>query len=179
MNELWFDGLFRGTKAARKAGWMCFGWLILKKGNQLARGYGVVARGMNATANIAEYFGLIDGLEALVDIGIDYEPVRVIGDSKVVIDQMKGRSRISTQRVLPLHHKARRLSQLLHVTEWKWKTRGHNKAADQLTRLALREFKADPAIESQAWSTVLADHTQKRDPFHVIGGMMVYQDGVV
>jgi ribonuclease HI len=86
-------------------------WVVdFRKGEQVARGYGIVARGMNATSNIAEYLGLVDGLEALVDIGVDYEPVRIIGDSKVVIEQMMGRSRISTQRVKPLHHKACRLA---------------------------------------------------------------------
>jgi ribonuclease HI len=179
MYELWFDGLFRGTKAAQKAGLMCFGWVIFKNGKQIASGYGIVARGMNATSNVAEYLGLIDGLEAMVDIGIDYEPVRVIGDSKVVIDQMRGRSRISTERVLPLHHKACRLANLLYVTEWKWKPRRHNKAADQLTRLALREFRADPTIESQAWTTVMVDHTQKRDQFHILGGLMIYHGRMI
>jgi ribonuclease HI len=175
MYELWFDGLFRGTKAARKAGLMCFGWLIFRDERQIAKGYGIVARGMNATSNIAEYLGLIDGLETLIDISVNYEPVRVIGDSKVVIDQMKGISRISAQRVLPLHHKACRLAQLLHVTEWKWLPRRHNKAADRLTRLALREFRSDPLGVQQAWKTVLNDHAKKRDSFHILGGMMVYQ----
>jgi ribonuclease HI len=175
MYELWFDGLFRGTRAARKAGLMCFGWVIFKKNIQIAKGYGTVARGMNATSNIAEYLGLIDGLEALVDIGIDEEPVRVIGDSKVVIDQMRGRSRVSVSRVRPLHHRACRLANLLFVNEWKWLPRRHNKAADQLTRQALREFRADPTTVKKVWSIVLKDHAEKRDPIHHLGGMMIYQ----
>jgi hypothetical protein len=61
------------------------------------------------------------------------------------------------------------------VTEWKWLPGRFNKAADQLTRLALREFRADPTIVVQAWSTVLADHARQNDRFHVLGGMMVYQ----
>jgi ribonuclease HI len=143
MYELWFDGLFRGAKDAQTAGLMCFGWLIYRQGKQIAKGYGIFVRGMNATSNIGEYLGLIDGLEVLVDIGINYEPVRVIGDAKVVINQMKGLSRLSTQRVVPLHHKACRLAQLLYVIVWKWVSRQHNKAADQLTRVALREFRID------------------------------------
>jgi ribonuclease HI len=156
---------------------MCFGWLIMKKNKQIAKGYGIAARGMNATSNIAEYLGLVDGLEALVDIGVDYEPLRVIGDSKVVINQMKGIARIGTRRVLPLHHKACRLSQLLHVVDWKWVPRKHNKAADQLTRRALREFRSDPIGVKQTWETVLRDHAQKRDQLHDLGGMMIYQGG--
>jgi ribonuclease HI len=176
MYELWFDGLFRGTKAARKAGLMCFGWLIYRNGRHIAEGYGITARGQNATSNIAEYLGLIDGLEILTDISHHYEPVRVIGDSKVVIDQLRGRSRIRTQRVLPLHNKVRQLAQLLEIKEWKWLPRRHNKAADRLTRLALREFRADPQGVERAWSTVLADNAQKRDKLHILGGMMVYAD---
>ena len=175
MYELWFDGLFRGTRAAHKAGLMCFGWLILRDGQQIAKGYGIAARGMNATSNIAEYLGLIDGLEALVDIGVDYEPVWVIGDSKVVINQMQGFSRINARQVVPLHHRACCLAQLLHVADWKWVPRRFNKAADRLTRLALREFRSDPLGVKQAWKTVLNDHACQRDRLHILGGMMIYQ----
>jgi hypothetical protein len=65
-------------KAARKARLMCFEWLIFKKGKQFARVYSIVVCGMNATSTTTEYLGLVDGLEALVDIGIDYEPVCVM-----------------------------------------------------------------------------------------------------
>jgi ribonuclease HI len=175
MLELWFDGLFRGTQVARKAGLMCFGWLILRENQQIAKGYGIAARGMNATSNIAEYLGLIDGLEALVDISVNDEPVRVIGDSKVVINRMQGLSRINARQVASLHHRACCLAQLLHMVDWKWVPRKYNKAADQLTRHALREFRSNPLEVRQAWKTVLSDHTLQRDQLHILGGMMVYQ----
>ena len=103
-----------------RPGLMCFGWLILRENQQIAKGYGITAHGMNATSNIAEYLGLIDGLEALVDISVNDEPVRVIGDSKVVINQMQGLSRINARQVASLHHRACCLAQLLHMVDWKW-----------------------------------------------------------
>ncbi len=97
--RLSFDGLFRGSKEIALAGFMCYGWVLHKYDQVMAKGYGVAARGTDATSNIAEYLALIDGLQTLVDLGVRHDPVHVIGDAKVVINQMRGRSRITTDRV--------------------------------------------------------------------------------
>ncbi len=68
MLELEFDGLFRPSPVSPTAGIMCVGWLVRSGGNILAKGYAVIARGTDATSNIAEYLAMIEGLQALIDM---------------------------------------------------------------------------------------------------------------
>jgi probable phosphoglycerate mutase len=87
-----------------------------------------------ATNNVAEYSGLIAGLEMVRDIDPDAE-VEVRMDSKLVVEQMAGRWKIKHPSMIPL---ARRASALrpARVT-WTWVPRADNKAADALVNLAL------------------------------------------
>ena len=85
MYELMFDGLFRSAKKKRHAGFMCIGWALFRGTVQIGQGYGVIGRGRDATSNIAEYLALIDGLQAVLDLGIRRDCVRVVGDARVVI----------------------------------------------------------------------------------------------
>lgn len=175
MFNLYFDGLFRNLKDVSDAGVMCFGWLLLQDSHLIAYGYGAVARGRDATSNIAEYMGLIDGLEAMVDMSIGYDPVVVYGDAKSIIHQMLGRSKVSTHRVQPMYRKARRLARQLYVTDWRWIPRQQNKSADQLSRRALSEIRANPKTFQDAWRDVLQDHVDHRNSTRELGGMLVYQ----
>ena len=78
---------------------MCYGWLISKGGQVIARGHGGFARGQATNYNIAEYLALIEGMDALLDMGIREELVMVIGDAKSVIDPMQHISGASFQGV--------------------------------------------------------------------------------
>lgn len=145
-----FDGLFRRIPTGRSggtiaAGFMSYGWLIGRDGVQIARGYGVVARGQNATSNVAEYLALIEGMEALQDLGVaEDETVVVCGDAKCIIDQMRGAANVNSPRMKPLYHRARRLADSFPAVEWLWTPRRQNKEADQLTRHAMRQMRIDP-----------------------------------
>ena len=87
-----------------------------------------------ATNNVAEYSGLIAGLEMARDIDRDAE-VEVRMDSKLVVEQMAGRWKIKHPSMIPL---ARRASALRPVrVTWTWVPRADNKAADALVNLAL------------------------------------------
>jgi ribonuclease HI len=130
---------------------------------------------LDATSNIAEYLGLIDGLGAMIDMGVDYDPVMIYGDAKTIIHQMKGKARVSTRRVRPMYHKARRLADQLYVVDWRWIPRKQNKIADQLARLAYREIRANPKSFADAWLDVLQDHMDHRCNIRELGGMLVYQ----
>ena len=87
-----------------------------------------------ATNNVAEYSGLIAGLEMArqVDAGAAVE-VRM--DSKLVIEQMAGRWKIKHPDMKPLALKAGTLRPA-RVT-WTWVPRAENKRADALVNLAL------------------------------------------
>ncbi|MFZ0529182.1 MAG: reverse transcriptase-like protein [Propionicimonas sp.] len=87
-----------------------------------------------ATNNVAEYSGLIAGLEMAraIDPGAAVE-VRM--DSKLVIEQMAGRWRVKHPDLKPLASAAQRLRPA-RVT-WTWVPREKNKAADALVNAAL------------------------------------------
>ncbi len=172
--RLSFDGLFRGSKEVALAGFMCYGWVLYKYDRVMAKGYGVAARGTDATSNIAEYLGLIDGLQTLVDMEIGENPVQIVGDAKVVINQMRGRSRIVADRVIPVYEQAAALAAELEIAAWRWVPRRQNKAADMLTRRALREFRADRQEFKKAWDQIFEDHAASRDQLHDFGGMLIF-----
>lgn len=87
-----------------------------------------------ATNNVAEYSGLIAGLEMVQAIAPDAE-VEVRMDSKLVIEQMAGRWKIKHPDMKPL---ARRAQQLRGgPVHWTWVPRLENKAADALVNAAL------------------------------------------
>jgi ribonuclease HI len=147
MYTLQFDGLFHGFPGYEepkfKAGFLCYGWIISQDGRLIARGHGAYARGHNATSNIAEYLALIEGLEALFDLGVMEEVVLVTGDAKFVIDQMQGIASVSSQSIKPLFRRAVRLAQHFLNVQWEWTPRRNNRAADSLTRKAMQQIRMD------------------------------------
>ncbi|HKH53915.1 MAG TPA: reverse transcriptase-like protein [Propionibacteriaceae bacterium] len=87
-----------------------------------------------ATNNVAEYRGLIAGLEMAREL----DPAAVVEvrmDSKLVIEQMAGRWRVKHPDMKPLALQAARLRPT-QVT-WTWVPRELNKAADTLVNRAL------------------------------------------
>ncbi len=144
---LQFDGLYRGfpgdEENSAQAGFLCYGWIILHNEQIIARGHGVYARGHNASSNIAEYLALIEGLDALTDLGLTNQPIHVIGDAKCVIDQMRGLASVSSANIRPLYRRAERLSQGFLCLTWEWRPRRHNRLADSLTRKALQQLRMD------------------------------------
>jgi broad specificity phosphatase PhoE/ribonuclease HI len=87
-----------------------------------------------ATNNVAEYSGLIAGLE----LAAEYAPnasIEVRMDSKLVIEQMAGRWKIKHPDMKPLAVKAQSLAPF--GTEWTWVPRAQNAAADALANMAL------------------------------------------
>lgn len=101
-----------------------------------AQGLGV------ATNNVAEYRGLIAGLEALQRLIADKKTgegeisVCVRMDSKLVVEQMSGRWRIKDSKLAKLAAEARSAMGELHVV-YEWVPRNENFAADELLNAAL------------------------------------------
>jgi len=96
-----------------------------------------------ATNNVAEYSGLIAGLEMARAVDPAAE-VEVRMDSKLVVEQMAGRWKIKHPAMIPLARKASTLRPL-KVT-WTWVPREQNKAADALVNTALD---GEPVIRSE------------------------------
>jgi ribonuclease H / adenosylcobalamin/alpha-ribazole phosphatase len=146
------------------------------RGNPGPAGYGAVVRDASsgrvlaeraaaigtATNNVAEYGGLIAGLQAARDLGADEVDVRM--DSKLVVEQMSGRWKVKHPSMQPLHRQAAELRRGFSTVRFRWIPRAENAYADRLANEAMdhaargERWTADPADE---W---LASHEQAPQP---------------
>lgn len=60
--------------------------------------------GFNVSNNQAEYQGLIDGLDYLVDNGISCHGLYVRGDAEIVIRQMEGEYNVNSYNIKPYYN---------------------------------------------------------------------------
>ena len=95
-----------------------------------------------ATNNVAEYRGLIAGLE-LARQHTPEADLEVRMDSKLVIEQMAGRWKVKHPSMVPLAIEARKLAPPGVV--WTWVPREDNKAADAILNSALDEAQGKTA----------------------------------
>jgi len=100
-----------------------------------------------ATNNVAEYSGLIAGLEAATDVAAT--EVAVFMDSKLVVEQMAGRWRVKHPDLIPLHQRARALAAGFGRITYAWIPRAKNSHADRLANEAM-DAAATGAPESDA-----------------------------
>ena len=181
MYTLKFDGLYRGISNGAGllsgAGLLCYGWLVTRKGVEIARGHGACVRIRDASSSTAEYLALIEGLDALADMGLKNEAVMIIGDARTVIDQMRGTSGVHSPAVLSLYRRASRLAQRFDNLSWSWTPRRKNKAADLLTRKAMRQIrsalKKDPA--AVLCFDLKEDYERSPYKFHTLLDLRVFQ----
>ncbi|MET7770224.1 bifunctional RNase H/acid phosphatase [Nocardia sp. NPDC005366] len=107
-----------------------------------------------ATNNVAEYRGLIAGLEAATELGARTVDVRM--DSKLVVEQMSGRWKIKHASMIPLADRARRLAAAFDRVSFTWIPRAENPHADRLANEAMDD--ADMVAEvREATSAVPED----------------------
>lgn len=99
----------------------------------------------NTTNNVAEYRGLIAGLEEARRLGAD--DVAVLMDSKLVVEQMNGRWKVKHPAMAELHQQARALASTFDSFTCDWVPRERNKHAD---RLANEAMDAGPAGDPPA-----------------------------
>jgi len=91
--------------------------------------------GKKATNNVAEYHGMLRGLEAAADLGASVVEVRM--DSKLVVEQMSGRWKIKHPAMQELAVQARRLMERFDAVTFTWVPRARNKEADHLSNVAM------------------------------------------
>ncbi|MEV0357929.1 bifunctional RNase H/acid phosphatase [Nocardia sp. NPDC050697] len=88
-----------------------------------------------ATNNVAEYRGLIAGLEAAVELGAARVEVRM--DSKLVVEQLSGRWKVKHVAMIPLAEEARGLVAKFDSVTFTWIPRARNSHADRLANEAM------------------------------------------
>lgn len=97
--------------------------------------------GSKASNNVAEYHGLLRGLEAAAELGAT--AVDVSMDSKLVVEQMNGRWKIKHPDMKELAVKARSLAAGFDEVTYTWVPRAKNKKADELSNVAMDAAQKD------------------------------------
>jgi ribonuclease HI len=91
----------------------------------------------HATNNVAEYEGLIMGLEALLKLG--KKRVRVQSDSQLLVRQLNGEYRVKDEKLKALSHKALALLRQFEAYRIVHVPRELNKLADRLANQGIDE----------------------------------------
>ena len=91
--------------------------------------------GKKSTNNVAEYYGLVRGLEACREVGATH--VDVFMDSQLVVEQMTGRWKIKHPDMQKLAREARDLAGQFEKVTYTWVPRAKNKKADELSNAAM------------------------------------------
>jgi len=88
-----------------------------------------------ATNNVAEYSGLIAGLEKAHELGL--REVEVVSDSELMVKQMRGEYRVKNEALRELSLQAARLARAIGSVTYTAVRREHNELADRLVNEAL------------------------------------------
>jgi ribonuclease H / adenosylcobalamin/alpha-ribazole phosphatase len=88
-----------------------------------------------ATNNVAEYRGLIAGLESAVQRGVD--DLEVVSDSELLVKQMQGEYKVKNEALRILQREAAELAADLKRVTYTAVRRAHNELADRLVNEAL------------------------------------------
>src|SRR5689334_6390929 len=135
------------------------------RGNPGPAGYGALVRDAEtgrvlaeraasvgrATNNVAEYGGLVAGLQAALDLDPSAQ-VEVRMDSKLVVEQMSGRWKVKHPDMQKLALQAQQLARQLGGVRYTWVPRAQNGAADALANSAMdgkpvhRDGGAEPVV---------------------------------
>lgn len=91
--------------------------------------------GRKATNNVAEYHGMLRGLEAARELGA--RSVEMHMDSKLVVEQMSGRWKIKHPDMQKLALEARRVIDSFDSVTFTWVPRARNTVADALSNQAM------------------------------------------
>ncbi len=91
------------------------------------------------TNNVAEYEALLAALEYASSR--QYERVKVLSDSELLVRQIEGRYKVRNPRLKPLHEHARRIIERLAGFSIRHIPREQNRRADRLANQALDDAK--------------------------------------
>jgi ribonuclease HI len=125
---LWCDGGARGNPGPSACGY------VLEAGDGSVLGEASEALGVG-TAIVAEYRGLIAGLEAAARLGLRRLEVRM--DSQLAVAQLCGEREVKNPAIAKLVEKAQGLGTQVGPVRWRWVRREHNARANALVARAL------------------------------------------
>jgi ribonuclease HI len=132
---LFFDGGSRGNPGPRGSG-----AIIVRVHPDTVLSTAVWAGSISygnkeTTNNYAEYQGLVLGLQAANRY--DHRPLHVVGDSNMILTQLRNKKSPKCPRLQHLYRAARQLADRTGVGSWTHHYRRYNKMADQLANAAM------------------------------------------
>lgn len=100
-------------------------------------GYEEIGKGKDKTESVAVYTALIRALETIRKKKLSDEKIVIKSNSRIFVKQITKQSMVRIERLKPLFHKAKTLSEGMDI-EFKWIPKRENKKAHNLIR-GLRE----------------------------------------
>jgi ribonuclease HI len=125
---LYTDGGARGNP-----GPAAYGYVLEGEDGDLVASEGV-AIGV-ATNNVAEYRGLVAGLQRALELGV--KDVEVVSDSELLVKQMRGEYRVKNEGLRALYEQAQELAREIGKVAYRHVRRADNELADRLVNEAL------------------------------------------
>jgi len=101
-------------------------------------------------------------------MGAGNEKIKVMGDSKTVIEQMKGTASINCPRMRKMQQRASNLCRSLRITDWNWIPRKQNRQADLLTRFAMRQIRGNALDYHNTIKTLTDNSRASRHDHHML-----------
>ena len=126
--KLFTDGGARGNP-----GPAAYGYVVESEDGDVLAAHGeAIGR---ATNNVAEYSGLVAGLEKAAELGV--RELEVVSDSELLVKQMRGEYRVKNEALKLLWEEASDLERRFARVRYTAVRREHNELADQLVNEAL------------------------------------------
>lgn len=139
----YFDGL---CEPVNPGGVATYGVVIKRAGSTVFEDSGLAFAkpwSSEASNNVAEYSAAIHALEWLKQNGLQDSPVVLRGDSRLIINQLKGSFKVKAPRVLELHGRASRFLLEFSNIRLEWVNRERNSEADRLSRVAYQKYRME------------------------------------
>ncbi len=146
MIEAWFDGV---CEPKNPGGHGAYGIYIFRDDGCKITSGSYIGVGEGISNNVAEYKGCIQILEMLLGWKKNRRDIIIRGDSRLVIEQMKGNWRIKQGIYVPFAHQAEKLLERFPQTTFEWIPREENDICDKLAKDVLREKKIKFRIQPE------------------------------
>jgi len=134
-----FDGGSRNNPGPSGSGWVIYEAIVrddVIHNNLVAFGYKYL--GPKETNNVAEWTALLLGLRFLAETDLEYDTLKVTGDSKLVIMQMAGLWKCKALNLIPLKIECKTLiNRMKKKHEFVHQKRDLNEMADLMSNVAM------------------------------------------
>ena len=125
---VYVDGGSRGNPGPSGIGY----YIVGEDGKEIKRGGEFIGFG---TSRVAEYYALKEGCEQAIELGL--KRVRFVGDSLMMINQMRGIYQVKNQDIIPIYNDIQRLLKNFEAVAFVHVKRTMNEAADKEVNLAI------------------------------------------